>query len=203
MTAKIKLNAASGGGSFSLQAPSSSANNRVMTLPDSADGTILTTTNPKSGNTIQVVQNVTTTRTATSSNSFVATVALVTITPTAASSKIHLQFTGAANTQDTNRALFLTIYRSINSGTFTNIAPQGSNKVFGGNTNHGFTGIVRGSNSRIQVPFHINYLDTPSYSVGNAIVYKLYTRSLNSDEIEIPASDNAEPLISIAKEIAA
>jgi hypothetical protein len=44
MTAKIKLNAASGGGSFSLQAPSSSANNRVFTLPDSADATILTST---------------------------------------------------------------------------------------------------------------------------------------------------------------
>ena len=54
MTAKIKLNAASGGGSFSLQAPSSSSNNRVMTLPDTADGTILTTTNPKAGNILQV-----------------------------------------------------------------------------------------------------------------------------------------------------
>ena len=43
MTAKIKLNAASGGGSFSLQAPSSSSNNRVFTLPDIADGTIATT----------------------------------------------------------------------------------------------------------------------------------------------------------------
>tara|TARA_R100000005_G_C4945783_1_gene168372 strand:+ start:82 stop:774 length:693 start_codon:yes stop_codon:yes gene_type:complete len=42
MTAKIKLNAASGGGSFSLQAPSSSANNRVITLPDIADGTLVT-----------------------------------------------------------------------------------------------------------------------------------------------------------------
>ena len=58
MTAKIKLNAASGGGSFSLQAPSSSANTRVMTLPDTADGTILTTTNPKAGNIIQVLENV-------------------------------------------------------------------------------------------------------------------------------------------------
>lgn len=56
MTAKIKLNAASGGGSVSLQAPSSSANNRVFTIPDSADGTILTTTNPKAGNIIQVKQ---------------------------------------------------------------------------------------------------------------------------------------------------
>ena len=42
MTAKIKLNAASGGGSFSLQAPASSSNNRVITLPDIADGTLLT-----------------------------------------------------------------------------------------------------------------------------------------------------------------
>ena len=43
MTAKIKLNAASGGGSFSLQAPSSSSNNRVFQLPDSADGTLART----------------------------------------------------------------------------------------------------------------------------------------------------------------
>ena len=42
MTAKIKLNAASGGGSFSLQAPSPSSNNRVISLPDIADGTLLT-----------------------------------------------------------------------------------------------------------------------------------------------------------------
>ena len=42
MTAKIKLNAASGGGAFSLQAPSSSSNNRIISLPDIADGTLLT-----------------------------------------------------------------------------------------------------------------------------------------------------------------
>tara|TARA_R100000742_G_C4268764_1_gene87167 strand:+ start:495 stop:1097 length:603 start_codon:yes stop_codon:yes gene_type:complete len=42
MTAKIKLNAASGGGSVSLQAPSSSSNDRVVSLPDIADGTLLT-----------------------------------------------------------------------------------------------------------------------------------------------------------------
>ena len=42
MTAKIKLNAASGGGSISIQAPSSTSNNRVFTLPDLADATLLT-----------------------------------------------------------------------------------------------------------------------------------------------------------------
>ena len=42
MTAKIKLNAASGGGSVSLQAPSSSSNNRDISLPDIAEGTLIT-----------------------------------------------------------------------------------------------------------------------------------------------------------------
>ena len=43
MSGKIKLNPTSGGGSFRLQAPSSSSNNRVLTLPDTADGTIAKT----------------------------------------------------------------------------------------------------------------------------------------------------------------
>ena len=42
MSGKIKLNAASGGGSISIQAPSSSSNNRVISLPDIPDGTLLT-----------------------------------------------------------------------------------------------------------------------------------------------------------------
>ena len=94
MTAKIKLNAASGGGSFSLQAPSSSSNNRVMTLPDTADGTVLTTTNPKAGNILQVVS---TTKTDTFSsstvNSFVDITGLsAAITPVSTSSKILIYY---------------------------------------------------------------------------------------------------------------
>ena len=49
MPAKIKLNAESGGGSFSIQAPSSSSNNRVFTLPDSADATLLTSSTAVGG----------------------------------------------------------------------------------------------------------------------------------------------------------
>ena len=59
MTAKIKLNAASGGGSFSIQAPSSSSNNRVFTLPDSADATLLTSTTA-TGKILSVQQSVVT-----------------------------------------------------------------------------------------------------------------------------------------------
>ena len=91
MTAKIKLNAASGGGSFSLQAPSSSANNRVITLPDVADGTILTTTNPKAGNIIQVVSSVKTDTASASINrasNWVGHGLSVSITPSSASNKI-------------------------------------------------------------------------------------------------------------------
>ena len=41
MSGKIKLNSASGGGSVSIQAPSSESNNRTLTLPSDADGTIV------------------------------------------------------------------------------------------------------------------------------------------------------------------
>ena len=90
MTAKIKLNAASGGGSFSLQAPSSSSNNRVMTLPDTADGTLLTTTNPKTGNILQVVSTTKTDTASTTNQSSFEDISgmSVTITPSATSSKI-------------------------------------------------------------------------------------------------------------------
>ena len=52
----IKLTADSGGGTFELKAPSSGSNARVLTVPDTASGTVLTTTNPKAGNIIQVLQ---------------------------------------------------------------------------------------------------------------------------------------------------
>ena len=61
MTAKIKLNAASGGGSVSLQGPSNTSNDRVITLPDIADGTLLTT----NSSTNRVLQLKSATKTAT------------------------------------------------------------------------------------------------------------------------------------------
>ena len=93
MTAKIKLNAASGGGSFSLQAPSSSSNNRVFTIPDVADGTIATTAT--AGKILQVVSTTKTdTASTTTSGSWVDISGLsVTITPSSSSSKIFIMLT--------------------------------------------------------------------------------------------------------------
>lgn len=90
MTAKIKLNAASGGGSFSLQAPSSSSNNRVFTIPDVADGIIATTAN--SGKILQVVETKITARSSVNMSTTFTDVPgfSVTITPSSASNKIRL-----------------------------------------------------------------------------------------------------------------
>ena len=53
----IKLTADSGGGTFEVKAPSSSANTRVLTLPDTGNATILTT-DTSVGKILQVVQTV-------------------------------------------------------------------------------------------------------------------------------------------------
>ena len=46
----------SGGNGVIIAAPSSNpASDRTLTVPSNADGTILTTTNPKAGNIIQVI----------------------------------------------------------------------------------------------------------------------------------------------------
>ena len=148
---------------------------------------------------LQIAQGLNTTRQTFSTTTFIETSNSVTITPVAASSKILLLFNGDCNTEASGRPVFITVYRSINNGTYENIAPTGSN--VGANNNNGFSGEIRGSASRIQVNFTISYLDSPSYSVGNSITYKLYARS-NGSAIEIPSNNLQQPVVSIAKEIA-
>ena len=107
MTAKIKLNAASGGGSFSLQAPSSSSNNRVFTLPDSADATLLTST-ASLGKILQQKFVKKTDSASTSSNSIVETSSdfRTTITPISASSTILVQAFLAIGSNASDVAVF-------------------------------------------------------------------------------------------------
>ena len=88
MTAKIKLNAASGGGSISIQAPSSSSNNRVITLPDIADGTLLTNQSTGLGKILQVVEGSTTTTVSTTSAGYIDTGLSQAITPLQTGSQI-------------------------------------------------------------------------------------------------------------------
>jgi len=95
----------SGGNSVIIAAPSSNpASDRTLTLPSNADGTVLTTTNPKAGNIIQVKQTIkkdrfTTTQVA--SNGYTDLTGLsVSITPASSSNKILVTtqiYNGAAN----------------------------------------------------------------------------------------------------------
>jgi len=181
MTAKIKLNAASGGGSFSLQAPSSSANNRVMTLPDSADGTVLTTTNPKAGNIIQVVTN--TTRDSAGSVSLSVSRTYydipnqnVTITPTSNTSKMLISFQQLGEFTATPNGYNFVLERSISGGSTTLI--QGD---IGSDTNKSavFTSPLityhgDDNDTTIEVAHGSNYLDSPA--TASAVTYKVKVR---------------------------
>jgi hypothetical protein len=131
MTAKIKLNAASGGGSISIQAPSSSSNNRVISLPDIADGTLVTSqstldatklsgnlpalngsalTNLSAGKVLQVVQTVLSSQITVSSNTETEMLN-VAITPSATSSKVLVTLTSAPAGVSSGTEFKLLLYR--------------------------------------------------------------------------------------------
>ena len=81
----------SGGNSVIIAAPSSNpASDRTLTVPSNADGTILTTTNPKAGNILQVVTSSASTGVSQgfSSDAFVDTGLSASITPSSSSNKI-------------------------------------------------------------------------------------------------------------------
>ena len=163
MTAKIKLNAASGGGSFSLQAPSSSANTRVMTLPDTADGTILTTTNPKAGNVIQVVQTVKTDTTSLATIDTWTDISgmSVSITPSSSSNKILI--TAVLNTGHKVSSYYS--LRLEKDGTAIAIGDAASNR------SRGYFGQGPRSNSELIDNTTINFLDTAGST--SAITYNI------------------------------
>jgi len=100
MTGKIKLNAASGGGSVSLQAPSSSGNDRVYTVPDiGSDGTLATTAT--AGKILEVVSTTKTNVFSTSSTgSWIDLTGLSVSITTTGSNKVKLEgtiFVGAGD----------------------------------------------------------------------------------------------------------
>jgi len=184
MTAKIKLNAASGGGSFSLQAPSSSSNNRVFTIPDVADGTILTTTNPKAGNIIQVKQTFKTDAFSSTSSSYVDITGMsVDITPSSNSNKILIEVIlnyGAAS----NMYGGIKVLRgSTHIGVSTAVDGNQVNASFG-------VGTVNGANSNIKVhTAAFKFLDSPSTTSSTTYKLQLYTRNAVTFNLNRPNGD--------------
>ena len=195
MTAKIKLNAASGGGSFSLQAPSSSANTRVMTLPDTADGTILTTTNPKAGNIIQVVEGSTQSRVSITSGTgtWVDTNLKASITPSSSSNKIFVLVNGTLFTGN-NSSGAATVFRGGTGGTNIGDSTYG---LFSGNANgETSAGAVMGCN--------LMKLDSPSTTSATEYIVKILRVWAGSGgDTLFPASNNLEISTITLMEVAA
>ena len=161
-------------------------------------------TNVSAGKVLQVVQEYDSSfpRAQTNSTTFVATTFKVTITPTAANSKILVDFRYISNNNGQGYDCYMGIRRSIAGGTFTDDwIVNGSQS----NTNDNrYLTRNYGSNSRNEISTSMQFLDSPSYTLGNAIEYKMYARSGSSSHyIEIPSSPNRTPVLCFATEIAA
>ena len=165
----------SGGNGVIIAAPSSNpASDRTLTVPSNADGTILTTTNPKLGNIIQVVQTV---KTSYFTNASVDTVYDVTgvsvdITPTSSSNKIYVTITGAYSNAVDEAYGQLFLARTI-SGTTVNSMALGDTS---GSASRGtFPMVIRSSGAQHGAwAFAIQYLDSPNTT--SATTYKLQGR---------------------------
>lgn len=171
MTGKIKLNATSGGGSVSFQAPSSTGDDRVITLPTTADGTVLTTTNPKAGNILQVVSTTKTdTFTTTSTSATDITGLSVSITPTSSSNKVLVSYNISGSVEDSEYRAGIILVRD---STEIYIGDAASNRIrmssfLMHHTNHNYEMFdVSGT-----------HLDSPSST--SAVTYKIQAKMLDS-----------------------
>ena len=98
----------SGGNSVIIAAPASNpASDRTLTLPSNADGTVLTTTNPKAGNILQVVSTTKVDGFTSTNSSFVDITGFsVDITPSSTSSKILIMVSMSIGGEDTSYPAF-------------------------------------------------------------------------------------------------
>lgn len=161
-------------------------------------------TNVSAGKILQIVQEHDSSfpRLQTNSTTFTSSSFKVTITPTAANSKILVDFRYISNNNGVGFDCYMTIRRSVAGGTFVDdFIPQGSQS----NTNDNrYLTRNYGGSSRNEISTSMQILDTPSYTLGQAIEYKLYAKSGNSGHyIEIPSSPNRTPVLCFAMEVAA
>ena len=120
----------SGGNGVIISAPSSNpAANRTITLPGNADGEMLTTTNPKTGNIIQVVQSVKKDTASVSGGiaseltGFESVSGLTqAITPSSTSNKILVEMNLSISISVNSNLILARLRRKIASGSFATIS---------------------------------------------------------------------------------
>jgi hypothetical protein len=160
-------------GSITLQEPAV-AGTTVLDLP-AVSGTILTTTSPKAGNVIQVVNATTTSQTATTSTSFVSTSLTASITPTSSTSKIFVVLNGMTTTTQNLTKVRITLYRNS-----TNLASGGT---------YGFSGLQSSisTGAYVWLPYGMSVLDSPSTT--SSTTYTVYCQSSDGGQIYVNWGD--------------
>ena len=131
----------------------------------------------------QVVSNVFTTNTSTSSTSFVTTSHSVSITPTSTSSKIWVIYSGTGDTQAGAVQCFGTLYRNS-----TNLAAGG-----------GLQNTWEAANRQI-APFCMNYVDSPATT--SSVTYTAYCRSSGGTSIVFGAIDGSYAYMTLMEVLA-
>ena len=133
------------------------------------------------GGIIQILQGSTNNRVETSSQSFVETNLSATITPKLSTSKVFIMVSGDCNTNADDNEIFMTIYRKIGGGSFSNI----------GDSTYGFAS-AKSYADRLHSAVSINYLDSPSTT--SSVEYKVYVRKTNtgSGNVEFPVNNGAQ-----------
>ena len=120
---QLKLTADSGGGTVAIKAPASTTGNAALdlTVPGTASATLDTL--GRAGNILQVKQVTKTDAFSTSSTSLVDVTGLtVDITPSSASNKILVTFSGYGATSAANHGTHFHMYRGIGGASFTEIS---------------------------------------------------------------------------------
>ena len=158
MSSAILQGGPTGTGSVTLLAPNTNSN-QILTLPD-ATGTIVT--NKTAGTVLQVISVNQTGEQSTTSTSFTNTVLSIAITPTSATSKIFLLYTGSAG-NDGSQESYLTFARN------------------GTNLGGGTAGLMRiwfqGSGSYHFGGFSMSYLDSPATTSATTYTVQFRTNS--------------------------
>jgi hypothetical protein len=162
-------------GSVTLQEPAI-AGTTVLDLP-AVSGTILTTTSPKAGNVIQVVQAVSTSTVTINTLTYTDTGLSASITPSSASSKI-LVFVNQATYSD----------RSANATGFGLKLIRGSTDIFtpitdGTGPYDVYNQFSTGGNAALALRYPINYLDSPATT--SSTTYKTQGRPYQGGNLYI------------------
>ena len=139
-----------------------------------------------SGSIIQLVAGETEFRTATASNTYQATDMFATISPKFSTSQIYITLGGDGNNNGIGNQLYMTYYRSIDGGSFSNLATNGRNDSNSVDQNYGFA-MITGHDSRVHAPVAMPFLDTPN--TVQPVTYKVYIRSINTGTVEFPSNN--------------